>query len=132
MPRGRRTSRSCSQTGSDHSPGTPGPFPPCSQPTTRIGRWKGRRRGVLDQDRHRGGDPEDGRDGRLREPEVRDAVGIREVIATKITELLRDDAARAAVRAGAQVKLGCDHTNYPAMTVIAPETLANLAGDLSA
>ncbi|VTU25075.1 hypothetical protein H4CHR_01521 [Variovorax sp. PBS-H4] len=41
-----------------------------------------------------------------------------------------DDAARAAVRAGAQVKLGCDHTNYPAMTVIAPETLANLAGDL--
>ncbi|VTU18716.1 DUF3501 family protein [Variovorax sp. RA8] len=43
-----------------------------------------------------------------------------------------DDAARAAVRAGAQVKLGCDHTNYPAMTIIAPETLANLAGDLSA
>ena len=43
-----------------------------------------------------------------------------------------DDAARAAVRAGGQVKLGCDHTNYPAMTVIAPETLASLAGDLSA
>jgi hypothetical protein len=43
-----------------------------------------------------------------------------------------DPAARAAVRAGAQVKLGCDHTNYPAMTVIAPETLANHAGDLSA
>jgi hypothetical protein len=43
-----------------------------------------------------------------------------------------DDATRAAVRAGAQVKLGCDHTNYPALTVIAPETLANLAGDLSA
>lgn len=42
-----------------------------------------------------------------------------------------DDAARAAVRAGAQVKLGCDHTNYPAMTVIALETLANLAGDLN-
>lgn len=42
------------------------------------------------------------------------------------------DAARAAVRAGAQVKLGCDHTNYPAMTVIAPETLASLAGDLRA
>jgi len=41
-----------------------------------------------------------------------------------------NDAARAAVRAGAQVKLGCDHTNYPAMTVIAPETLASLAGDL--
>lgn len=42
-----------------------------------------------------------------------------------------DDKARAAVRAGAQVKLGCDHTNYPAMTVIALETLANLAGDLN-
>ncbi|MEJ8821099.1 DUF3501 family protein [Variovorax humicola] len=39
-------------------------------------------------------------------------------------------AARAAVRAGAHVKLGCDHTNYPARTNIAPETLASLAGDL--
>ncbi len=39
-------------------------------------------------------------------------------------------AARAAIRAGAQVKLGCDHTNYPAHTLIAPETLASLAGDL--
>jgi hypothetical protein len=39
-------------------------------------------------------------------------------------------AARQAVRAGAQVKLGCDHTNYPAHTLIAPETLASLAGDL--
>jgi len=38
--------------------------------------------------------------------------------------------ARAAVRAGAQVKLGCDHANYPAHTLIAPETLASLAGDL--
>ena len=37
---------------------------------------------------------------------------------------------REAVRAGASVKLGCDHTNYPAHTVIAPETLASLAGDL--
>ena len=37
---------------------------------------------------------------------------------------------RDAVRAGASVKLGCDHTNYPAHTVIAPETLASLAGDL--
>ena len=37
---------------------------------------------------------------------------------------------RDAVRAGAQVKLGCDHTNYPAHGVIAPETLASLAGDL--
>jgi Protein of unknown function (DUF3501) len=39
-------------------------------------------------------------------------------------------AARDAVRAGASVKLGCDHRNYPAHTVIAPETLASLAGDL--
>jgi hypothetical protein len=39
-------------------------------------------------------------------------------------------AARAAVRAGAQVKLGCDHANYPAHVTIAPETLASLAGDL--
>ena len=36
----------------------------------------------------------------------------------------------AAVKAGANVKLGCDHTNYPAHVVIAPETLASLAGDL--
>ncbi len=36
----------------------------------------------------------------------------------------------AAVKAGAGVTLGCDHTNYPAHTVIAPETLASLAGDL--
>ena len=35
-----------------------------------------------------------------------------------------------AVKAGANVKLGCDHTNYPAHTAIAPETLASLAGDL--
>jgi len=40
------------------------------------------------------------------------------------------DAAREAVRAGAGVKLGCDHTNYPAHLAIAPETLASLAGDL--
>ena len=39
-------------------------------------------------------------------------------------------AARDAVRAGASVKLGCDHTNYPAHGVIAAETLASLAGDL--
>ena len=41
-----------------------------------------------------------------------------------------DAAARAAVRAGAAVKIGCDHTNYPAHVTIAPETLASLAGDL--
>jgi hypothetical protein len=39
-------------------------------------------------------------------------------------------AMRAAVKAGAGVKLGCDHTNYPAHVNIAPETLASLAGDL--
>ena len=36
----------------------------------------------------------------------------------------------AAVKAGASVKLGCDHTNYPAHVTVAPETLASLAGDL--
>jgi hypothetical protein len=39
-------------------------------------------------------------------------------------------AMRAAVKAGAGVKLGCDHTNYPAHVSIAPETLASLASDL--
>jgi len=39
-------------------------------------------------------------------------------------------AARDAVRAGAAVKLGCDHPNYPAHVTIAAETLASLAGDL--
>ena len=39
-------------------------------------------------------------------------------------------AAREAVRAGAGVKLGCDHRNYPAHVAISPETLASLAGDL--
>ena len=36
----------------------------------------------------------------------------------------------AAVTAGAGVKLGCDHTNYPAHTAIAAETLASLVSDL--
>jgi hypothetical protein len=36
----------------------------------------------------------------------------------------------AAVKAGASVKLSCDHRNYPAHVTIAPETLASLAGDL--
>jgi hypothetical protein len=40
------------------------------------------------------------------------------------------DAQRLAVRAGAQVKLGCDHTHYPAHVMIAADTLASLAGDL--
>ena len=39
-------------------------------------------------------------------------------------------AAREAIRAGAWVKLGCDHTNYPAHVTIAADTLASLAGDL--
>ena len=39
-------------------------------------------------------------------------------------------AAREAVRAGAAVKLGCDHTHYPAHLMIGPEALASLAGDL--
>jgi hypothetical protein len=37
---------------------------------------------------------------------------------------------RDAVLAGAAVKLGCDHTHYPAHLQIASETLASLAGDL--
>jgi hypothetical protein len=36
----------------------------------------------------------------------------------------------SAIKAGASVKLGCDHRNYPAHVVIPPETLASLAGDL--
>ncbi len=39
-------------------------------------------------------------------------------------------AMREAVLAGAQVKLGCDHTNYPVHVTIEPSTLASLAGDL--
>ena len=36
----------------------------------------------------------------------------------------------AAIKAGASVKLGCDHRNYPAHVTIPAETLASLAGDL--
>jgi hypothetical protein len=39
-------------------------------------------------------------------------------------------AQREAIRAGAAVKLGCDHTHYPAHVQIGAETLASLAGDL--
>jgi hypothetical protein len=39
-------------------------------------------------------------------------------------------AARQVVRAGASVRLGCDHTHYPAHTDVVQETLASLAGDL--
>jgi hypothetical protein len=42
-----------------------------------------------------------------------------------------DPAMCAAVKAGAGVKLGCDHTHYPAHTMIAPAALASLAGDLA-
>ena len=38
--------------------------------------------------------------------------------------------ARAAVRAGAAVKIGCDHAHYPAQISIEARTLASLAGDL--
>ena len=37
---------------------------------------------------------------------------------------------REAIRAGAAVKIGCGHTNYPAHASIGAETLACLAGDL--
>jgi len=43
----------------------------------------------------------------------------------ELTQAMRD-----AVKAGAGVKLGCDHTNYPAHVAIGAETLASLAGDL--
>jgi hypothetical protein len=36
----------------------------------------------------------------------------------------------AAIQAGAAVKIGCDHTHYPAHVQVSPETLASLAGDL--
>ena len=39
-------------------------------------------------------------------------------------------AMKAAVQAGAGVKIGCDHTNYPIHMNIVAETLASLAGDL--
>ena len=39
-------------------------------------------------------------------------------------------AQREAIRAGAAVKVGCDHTNYPVHASVGAETLASLAGDL--
>jgi len=39
-------------------------------------------------------------------------------------------ATKAAIQAGAAVKIGCDHTNYPAHMEISADTLASLAGDL--
>jgi hypothetical protein len=52
---------------------------------------------------------------------------------TSAVHFVRFEFTRAmvdAIKAGAAVKLGCDHTNYPAHVQIAPETLASLAGDL--
>ena len=37
----------------------------------------------------------------------------------------------AAIKAGAAVKIGCDHTNYPAHLEIFADTLASLAGDIA-
>ena len=39
---------------------------------------------------------------------------------------------RASLLAGAGVKIGCDHTNYPQHCDIAPETLASLVADIRA
>ena len=41
-----------------------------------------------------------------------------------------NDAMKASVKAGALVKLGCDHTNYPAHVTISLDTMTSLAGDL--
>jgi hypothetical protein len=52
---------------------------------------------------------------------------------TSAVHFLRFEFARSAVqaiKAGAGVKLGCDHRNYPAHAAIPAETLASLAGDL--
>ena len=48
------------------------------------------------------------------------------------TPLADLDAAMAAfVQAGAGVRLGCDHTHYPAHMDMPELTLASLAGDLN-
>ena len=39
-------------------------------------------------------------------------------------------ATKAAIQAGAAVKIGCDHSNYPAHMELPAHTLASLAGDL--
>ena len=36
----------------------------------------------------------------------------------------------ASIKAGGELKIGCDHTHYPAHMVVSPDTLASLAGDL--
>ena len=37
----------------------------------------------------------------------------------------------SAIKAGAAVKIGCDHTNYPAHLEVSADTLASLAGDIA-
>jgi len=52
---------------------------------------------------------------------------------TSAVHFLRFEFAPAqveALRAGAAVRLGCDHTHYPVHLQLTPEILANLAGDL--
>jgi hypothetical protein len=52
---------------------------------------------------------------------------------TSAVHFLRFELAQAmrdAVKAGAAVKLGCDHTNYPSHVMVGSEALASLAGDL--
>ncbi|HWH73094.1 MAG TPA: DUF3501 family protein [Methylibium sp.] len=52
---------------------------------------------------------------------------------TSAVHFLRFEFRRAlidAIRAGAAVKIGCDHRHYPAHLAISAETLASLAGDL--
>jgi Protein of unknown function (DUF3501) len=43
-----------------------------------------------------------------------------------------DASTRASLLAGAGVKIGCDHKNYPMHVEVKPETLANLVKDLRA
>lgn len=42
-----------------------------------------------------------------------------------------DASTCAAIKAGAAVKIGCDHTNYPAHIEVPADTLASLAGDIA-
>ena len=58
------------------------------------------------------------------------AAGIANSVAQGNADAAMAEDIGNAVKAGAAVKLGCDHTHYPAHVTIAPETLASLAGDL--
>ena len=57
-----------------------------------------------------------------------DANAIKAQLGTGVNVTIKLDN---AVRAGAAVKIGCDHSNYPAHVHVSPETLACLAGDLA-